>query len=97
MFTVKNWFKKTPDNFRFTAKFPKVITHDKHLLDVEREVEVFLRVMKPLYEKTLALLIQLPPSLEIMRGLEGLRKIVLLLDNNSRLRYAVEVRHQSWF
>jgi uncharacterized protein YecE (DUF72 family) len=68
MFTVKNWFKKTPDNFRFTAKFPKVITHDKHLLDVEREVEVFLRVMEPLYEKTLALLIQLPPSLEIMHA-----------------------------
>jgi len=21
-FMVKNWYKKTPDNFRFTAKFP---------------------------------------------------------------------------
>jgi uncharacterized protein YecE (DUF72 family) len=24
-FMVKNWYKRTPDNFRFTAKFPKVI------------------------------------------------------------------------
>ena len=32
---VKNWVKRTPDNFRFTAKFPKVITHDKLLVDVE--------------------------------------------------------------
>jgi uncharacterized protein YecE (DUF72 family) len=26
---VKNWSKRTPDNFRFTAKFPKIITHNK--------------------------------------------------------------------
>ena len=34
---VKTWVKRTPDNFRFTAKFPKVITHDKYLVDVEDE------------------------------------------------------------
>ena len=97
-FMVKNWFSKTSDKFRFTAKFPKVITHDKHLVDVDREVEVFLKNIEPLHEKALALLIQLPqlpPSLEIMPGLEGLRQLVPLLDD--RFRYAVEVRHQSWF
>jgi uncharacterized protein YecE (DUF72 family) len=94
-FMIKNWFKKTPDNFRFTAKFPKIITHDKHLVDVEKEVELFLRNMEPLHDKTLALLIQLPPSMQITPGLEGLRQLVSLLDK--RFRYAVEVRHQSWF
>jgi uncharacterized protein YecE (DUF72 family) len=94
-FMIKNWFKKTPDNFRFTAKFPKIITHDKHLVDVEKEVELFLRNMAPLHDKTLALLIQLPPSMQITPGLEGLRQLVPLLDE--RFRYAVEVRHQSWF
>jgi uncharacterized protein YecE (DUF72 family) len=64
-------------------------------LDVEEDVELFLRNMEPLHEKTLALLIQLPPSMEIMIGLEGLRQLVPLLDN--KFRYAVEVRHQSWF
>jgi uncharacterized protein YecE (DUF72 family) len=39
---VKNWAKRTPDNSRFTAKFPKVITHDKHLVDVNEEVFMFL-------------------------------------------------------
>lgn len=92
---VKNWDRKTPDNFRFAAKFPKIITHDKHLVDVKEEVELFLKVMEPLREKTLALLIQLPPSIEIIPGLEGLRQLVPLLDN--KFRYAVEVRHQSWF
>jgi len=94
-FMVRNWAKKTPGNFRFTAKFPKVITHDKHLVDIEKEVEVFLKNIEPLHEKTLALLIQLPPSMKIMPGLEGLRHLAPLLDN--RFRYAVEVRHQSWF
>jgi uncharacterized protein YecE (DUF72 family) len=94
-FMVKNWFKKTPDNFRFTAKFPKVITHDKHLVDIDKEVEVFLNNIEPLHEKTLALLIQLPPSMEIMSGLEGLRQLVPLLDKG--FRYAVEVRNLSWF
>ena len=94
-FIVKNWFKKTPENFGFTAKFPKTVTHDKYLVEVEEEVELFLEHMQPLRDKTLALLIQLPPSMEIMPGLEGLRNLLPLLDN--RFRYAVEVRHHSWF
>jgi uncharacterized protein YecE (DUF72 family) len=94
-FMVRNWFSKTSDNFRFTAKFPKVITHDKHLVYIDKELDVFLKNIEPLHRKTLALLIQLPPSIEIMPGLEGLRQLVPLLDN--RFRYAVEVRHQSWF
>lgn len=84
-----------PDDFRFTAKFPKVITRDKLLVDVEEDVERFLENIEPLEKKTLALLIQLPPSLEIIPGLEDLRNLLPLLDN--RFRYAVEVRHHSWF
>jgi uncharacterized protein YecE (DUF72 family) len=94
-FMVKNWFRKTPDNFRFTAKFPKMITHDKHLVDIDEEVDLFLNNIEPLSEKTLALLIQLPPSMEIMPGLEGLRNLIPFLDK--RFRYTVEVRHSSWF
>jgi uncharacterized protein YecE (DUF72 family) len=51
--------------------------------------------MEPLQEKTLALLIQLPPSMQIMPGLQNLKDFVRMLDG--RFRYAVEVRHPSWF
>ena len=51
--------------------------------------------MEPLHEKTLALLIRLPPSLEIIPGLEGLRNLLQLLED--RLGMHVEVRHLSWF
>ncbi len=93
--TVKNWAKNTPKNFKFTAKFPKVITHDKRLKDVDEELGRFFDVMGPLKNKILTLLIQLPPSIQIHEGLEHLRELVPKLD--PRFRYAVEVRHPSWF
>jgi uncharacterized protein YecE (DUF72 family) len=95
LFTVKNWYKRTPENFRFTAKFPKIITHDKRLKDANRELERFFKSMLPLADKTIALLIQLPPSLKITEGIENLRKLVPELDD--RFRYAIEVRDKSWF
>jgi uncharacterized protein YecE (DUF72 family) len=45
---VKNWERRTPDSFKFTAKFPKVITHYKRFKDVERELELFYEGMEPL-------------------------------------------------
>src|SRR5918911_909716 len=96
VFTVKNWFNKTPENFKFTAKFPKVITHDKRLKDVSRELASFIQSMLPLKEKTLALLIQLPPSLKITEGIENLRQHVVP-ELDSRFRYAIEVRDRTWF
>lgn len=90
---VKNWALKTPKNFEFTAKFPKVIIHDKKLNDVDEELEHFFDAITPLENKTLALLIQLPPSLQIHKGLEHLRELVP--DFDPRLRCAIEVRHPS--
>ena len=92
---VKNWAKRTPKNFKFTAKFPKVNTHEKRLKGIDEELGKFFDAMTPLEDKTLALLIQLPPSLQISEGLQSLRNLVLHLD--TRFRYAVEVRHPSWF
>jgi len=94
-FMVKNWYKRSTQNFRFTAKFPKIITHDKRLNDVDKELDRFFEAMHPLADKILALLIQLPPSLKIFEGLGRLRDLVRTLD--TRFRYAVEVRHNSWF
>ena len=94
-FMVKNWCTKTPTHFRFTAKFPKVITHDKRLKDVEKELELFFSSMVYLEDKMLALLIQLPPSMKIVEGMNRLGDIIPELDK--RFRYAVEVRDSSWF
>jgi uncharacterized protein YecE (DUF72 family) len=95
-YMVKNWYRRTPQNFKFTAKFPKIITHDKRLRNIdEDQLDYFFDSMSELKEKLLALLIQLPPSIEIVEGLQALRNILPHLDKN--FRYAVEVRHRSWF
>lgn len=94
-FMVKNWARKTPADFRFTAKFPKVITHDKKFQNVEKELTLFYDAMKPLKDKLLALLIQFPPYVKITQGLEALKQYDFFFDDS--FRYTVEVRHPSWF
>jgi uncharacterized protein YecE (DUF72 family) len=47
----------------------------KGLKDVDNELEQFFKAIGPLSDKTLALLIQLPPSLRIFEGLERLREV----------------------
>ncbi len=94
-FMVNNWNKRTPDNFRFAVKFPKVITHDKGLKDVDKDIEQFYDAMEPLYDKILVFLMQLPPSLQIAEGLDSIKNLRYTLDPS--FRYAIEVRHTSWF
>jgi len=92
---VRNWEKRTPKNFKFTAKFPKVITHDKRFKNVQKELSLFYQRMEPLKDKLLALLIQLPPSYELKEGLDDLRSYDFFFEDE--YRYAIEVRHPSWF
>jgi uncharacterized protein YecE (DUF72 family) len=69
--------------------------YDKRLKDVGKELELFFSSMIYLEDKVLALLIQLPLSMVIVEGMNGLRDIIPELDK--RFRYAVEVRDSSWF
>ncbi|HEY9399264.1 MAG TPA: DUF72 domain-containing protein [Nitrososphaeraceae archaeon] len=92
---VRNWRRRTPDSFRFTAKFPKIITHEKRLKNVEKDLELFYERMEPIKDKVLALLIQLPPSYQLKQGLEDFRNYNFFFEGG--FRYAVEVRHPSWF
>ncbi len=94
-YVVKGWRDKTPDDFRFTLKFPKEITHGKRLLDVSKHLDPFFYALEPLVDKTLLLLIQLPPYLTEKDGFEYIENLVSKLDN--RFRYALEVRESSWF
>jgi uncharacterized protein YecE (DUF72 family) len=92
---VKLWNARTPSNFKFSAKFPKVITHEKKFLNCEKELELFYQAMLPLKDNLLTLLIQFPPSFKIKEGLEALGNFDFYFDDT--YRYAIEVRHLSWF
>ncbi len=92
---VKRWDAMTPEHFRFTAKFPQVVTHDTRLGGGLPALEQFMEAMKPLERKLLCLLIQLPPSLKKDEGLPKLERLIPHLWK--KYSYAIEVRHKSWF
>jgi uncharacterized protein YecE (DUF72 family) len=93
--SYKGWKDKTPEDFEFSLKFPKVITHEKKLEDVVKPLSILFYSLEPLIEKTLTLLIQLPPFLWEKKGINPLQGMIRHLDH--RFRYSLEVRHSSWF
>jgi len=96
---VHGWARYTPPEFVFSAKLPKVITHDKRL-EVERGVETdlirFLGLMKPLIEsgKLGPLLIQLPPSSTEEKDFDRVKKFLEITPED--VMFAIEFRHPSW-
>jgi uncharacterized protein YecE (DUF72 family) len=91
--------KSTPPGFVFSAKLPKLITHEK-ALDLEKGVKEdlyrFLHLMKPLIEegKMGPLLIQLPPSFTYAGGFAKLESFLKALPHD--VSFAVEFRNKSW-
>jgi len=88
-----------PENFKFSAKIPRLITHKKKLSPsegVEEDLNRFLEVLKPLSSsgKLGPLLIQLPPSFTYERHGDLLRGFLKILPNE--YRFAVEFRDPSW-
>ena len=67
--TVMGWLRYSPPDFVFTAKMPKLITHDKRLGlkgDIKTDLNNYFDLMRPLQlgGKLGCFLIQLPPKCE---------------------------------
>jgi uncharacterized protein YecE (DUF72 family) len=95
--TVMGWLRYSPSDFVFTAKLPKLITHDKKLglkESVKSDLDSFLELIRPLHlgGKLACLLIQLPPKYDY--NPENLEDFFKLLD--PVFKYAVEFRNLSW-
>ena len=93
--TVRKWNADTPRHFRFTAKFPSIITHEKRLERVNSEVFSFLSSLVPIHEKISALVLQLPPSLSFEEAKPRLDELFDILPDD--FLYPIEGRHESWF
>ena len=89
-----SWVRRTPSRFRFAAKFPQTITHERQLVGTDEELQQFLAVLRPLREagKFAAALLQLPPSLRFEPG--PVRTFYEQLPPD--LPVAVEFRESSW-
>ena len=57
---VQKWAADTPAHFLFTAKVPRIITHDKVMQDCGEDVRLFLKSISVLGSKLGPLLLQFP-------------------------------------
>ncbi len=91
--TVQRWKERTPPGFRFAAKFPKLITHEKKLDRALGDAEAFIGTMQALGDKLAVLVLQFAynftPDLR-----DRLDSFLAALPGGTR--YAVEVRNRGW-
>jgi uncharacterized protein YecE (DUF72 family) len=91
---LNGWFRRSPAEFRFTVKAPRLITHYKKFNNAKREAaEFYQAVSRGLQEKLGPVLFQLHPRIAYSR--ENLSRILDTLD--SAYVNVLEFRHESWW
>ncbi|MEM7626193.1 MAG: DUF72 domain-containing protein [Planctomycetota bacterium] len=97
---VRRWEAVTPADFTFSVKAPRDITHEG-LVGAESTntmTRTFLDTMRLLGDKLGVVLLQFPPSFVSARRDDLLRLLDVLAEPEYRgLRYAIELRHDSWW
>lgn len=90
---VQGWYDRTPENFKFTLKGSRYITHIKKLKEVGESVAYFYHLADILAEKLGSILWQLPPAFK--KNIERLETFCKLLA--PEYKNVMEFRHPSWF
>ncbi len=91
----ERWAAAVPRDFRFSAKLPKTITHERRLVDCAGVLGEFLGEAAALGPRLACLLVQLPPSLAFDAGVA--QGFLALLRGRFAGALALEPRHASWF
>ena len=91
--TYLDWKKKAPEDFRYVLKAPKTITHEKLLIDVEEDIQNFVRSALLLEDRLGMILLQVAPSTPY--DLTRLKKALLAFPDPTIV--AVEFRHPDWY
>ena len=97
--TVANWSNSVPENFRFTFKLWKEITHAKDLEFRKEDIIAFFEAINAVNEKKGCLLIQFPPSIggAYAFQLERLLSYIKEADPVPDWKVAIEFRNNSWY
>lgn len=90
--SVVNWAEQSPDNFLFSCKASRYLTHMKKLKDPQEGLERLWEVFAPFGQKLGPVLFQLPPGWGV--NTERLTDFIGYLP--ARYRYTFEFRNQSW-
>lgn len=90
---LSSWYKKTPEEFKFTLKANRLITHNKKLKNADSLVKSFYSLASLLKEKLSCILFQLPPALK--KDAKRLDDFIKTLPKKYDI--AFEFRNESWF
>ena len=93
--TWERWRDSVPADFRFSAKLPKTITHQRKLVDCAEPLGEFMAQVEVLGDRLGVLLVQLPPKLAFDADLAG--GFFAELKGRTDVQVACEPRHPSWF
>ena len=93
--TWARWAESVPPGFRFAAKLPKTISHQRKLIDCGEPVARFVEEVGGLGDKLAVLLLQLPPKLAFDAAL--VEPFLATLAPLTPARLVCEPRHPSWF
>lgn len=93
--TYERWAQSTPDDFRFSVKMPKAITHEARLSGYDALLDRFMGEVMGLGDKLGVLLVQLPPSFSFNKQVAG--RFFRDLRKRTDTPAVLEPRHPSWF
>lgn len=93
--TYQRWAASVPEDFRFSVKLPKAITHEARLHAVDALVVRFAEEVAGLGHKLGGVLVQLPPSL--VHEARVANAFFGTLRRSLDVPLACEPRHPSWF
>lgn len=92
--TFKSWYSRSPEEFRFTVKAPRLITHYKKFKNITSEVQDFYTIVnRGLGHKLGTVLFQLHPRFEFSE--ENLALVLKHLDGG--FTNVIEFRHATWW
>ena len=97
--TFEKWALDVPNEFQFTVKLWRDITHAKNLdFDLEN-IDHFMHALSLMTHKKGCLLIQFPASINFtyIKKVEEILQRVHKLDPDQTWRRALEFRHSSWY
>jgi len=89
---VKGWRNKASDDFRYSVKGHRRITHYNKLNDIQDHLNKYLSRVRQLEDSLKTVFWQFPPSFG--KDLERLKQFIQLLPEDQQ--FAFEFRHTSW-
>jgi uncharacterized protein YecE (DUF72 family) len=93
--TWEKWAQSVPEDFCFSVKAPKAITHEAALACCPDHLKTFLKEVNTLAQKLGVILFQLPPKFAF--SFEIAEAFFLMLRDQYLGPTAFEPRHPTWF